>query len=427
MRLRDISIRSMRNLKQAKARTILTSLAIGVGAFTITLSLALGAGGRSYTDQIISANTDPQELVVTTQPSRNEQGPQKYSENSNGLFISAPIGSTGLLTEKDFNAIKDVNHVVSVLPNYNPQIKYITRPSQDKYLASISAFSPNVTLEYIAGSVGNVLEDDEIILTEDYVKALGFKDNYDAIGKNVQIVADKLSAPLTSPESKIFLYKVKAVSSASGLAFRAQNSLLVSNKSAKLLYDYVNNGTRGYNNFAVTSVRIDDTQNAQEVKDELEKMGYRAQTSADILGVVNTFINVLQGILLGFGALATLTSIFGIINTQYISVLERTQQIGLMKALGMRRRDVGRLFKIEAAWIGFLGASIGIVLAIISGTIANPFISRALDIGEINLLIFEPLSCLLVLLSLILISVSSGILPSRRAAGLNPIDALRTE
>lgn len=427
MRLRDISIRSMRNLKQAKARTILTSLAIGVGAFTITLSLALGAGGRSYTDQIISANTDPQELVVTTQPSRNEQGPQKYSENSNGLFISAPIGSTGLLTEKDFNMIKDVNHVVSVLPNYNPQIKYITRPNQDKYLASISAFSPNVTLEYTAGSVGNALEDNEIILTEDYVKALGFKDNYDAIGKNVQIAADKLSAPPTSPESKIFLYKVKAVSSASGLAFRAQNSLLVSNKSAKLLYDYINNGIRGYNNFAVTFVRIDDTQNAQEVKDELEKMGYRAQTSADILGVVNTFINVLQGILLGFGALATLTSIFGIINTQYISVLERTQQIGLMKALGMRRRDVGRLFKIEAAWIGFLGALIGIVLAIISGTIANPFISRALDIGEINLLIFEPLSCLLVLLSLILVSVSSGILPSRRAAGLNPIDALRTE
>jgi len=427
MRLRDISIRSMRSLKQAKARTVLTSLAIGVGAFTITLSLALGAGGRSYTDQIISANTDTRELVVTMKPSQDEQGPKKYSESGSGLSISAPIGSAELLKREDLNAIEAVDHVVSVSPNYNPQIKFITRPGQEKYLASISAFSPSVSLDYIAGSVENYLGDDEIILTEEYVKALGFKDNNDSIGKNVQITVDKLSAPLMSPESKTFVYKVKAVSSASGLAFRTQSSLLISEISAKSLYDYINTGTRNYDTFAVTSVRVDDAKNAQKVKDELTTMGYRAQTSADILGVVNTFINVLQGILLGFGALATLTSIFGIINTQYISVLERTQQIGLMKALGMRRIDVGRLFKIEAAWIGFLGATIGIVLAIVFGTIANPFISKALDIGEINLLIFEPISCLSVLFGLILVSVASGILPSRKAAGLNPIDALRTE
>lgn len=303
----------------------------------------------------------------------------------------------------------------------------MTRPNQEKYLASISAFSPSVTLNYMAGSVDDNLGDDEIILTEEYVKALNFKSSHDSIGKNVQITVDKLSAPLESPESKTFLYKVKAVSSASGLAFRAQSSLIVSEKSAKSLYDYINVGTRSYDNFAVASVRVDDALNAQTVKDELTKIGYRAQTSEDILGVVNTFINVLQGILLGFGALATITSIFGIINTQYISVLERTQQIGLMKALGMRRKDVGRLFKIEAAWIGFLGAAIGIIFAIISGTIANPFISEALGIGEISLLIFEPFSCLSVLLGLILVSVSSGILPSRKAARLNPIEALRTE
>ncbi len=427
MRIQSIIIRAGRSLKQAKARTILTSLAIGVGAFTITLSLAAGAGGRSYTDKIVKSNTDAKELTVTKAQPKSQQGPQKYSAITSNSIITNAIGSTVALNQVDINRIEKVVNVVSVSPNYNPQIKYITRLDQDKYLASISTFSPSVTLTYAAGSTNGDLADNDIILTEEYVNALGFKSNQDAIGKTVQIAADKLAAPITSPEMEVFSYTVKAVSSKSGLAFRAQSSLLVSNSSASALYDYININTRNYNNFMVAAVRVNDASNAGPVKIALEGMGYRAQTAADILGVVNTFINVLQGILLGFGALAILTSIFGIINTQYISVLERTQQIGLMKALGMRRRDVGRLFKIEAAWIGFLGGLIGSMLAIVAGTIANPLISKALDIGDIHLLIFDPISLIVVVIGLVLISVASGILPARKAAKLNPIEALRTE
>lgn len=426
MRINDIIRRSGRSLKQAKARTLLTSLAIGVGAFTITLSLAAGAGGRSYTTKIVNANTNQREIVVARAAENSQEGPKEYSANAN-ISSGSPFGESVPLNDEDIEKIKQVEGVESVSPSYMPNINYVTRPNQKQYEAQLSTFSPSVDLKYAAGAVEGELAVDEIVITEEYVGALGFEDNQDAIGKTISVVADKLSAPVSAPEAKSFPFTIKGVSDDSGLALRAQGSLLISNEAARTLYEYINKDTRAYGQYILASAIVESEDQAESVKQRLVDMGYEAQTAKDILGVVNTFINVLQGILLGFGALAVLTSVFGIINTQYISVLERTQQIGLMKALGMRRRDIGRLFKIEAAWIGFLGGIIGSGLAVAVGTVANPAISRALDIGDIHLLLFNPLNVGIVVLGLMLVSIGAGILPSRKAAKLDPVEALRTE
>ena len=128
-----------------------------------------------------------------------------------------------------------------------------------------------------------------------------------------------------------------------------------------------------------------------------------------------------------FGFIAVVASLFGIVNTMYISVLQRTREIGLMKALGMRRRDITRLFRFEAALLGLFGSLLGSLTAVAFGTLLNPIITRKLGLGSQHLLVFKPQQIVLLTVLLIIVATLAGLLPARKASRLNPIDALRTE
>lgn len=424
MRLRDVTRRAGRSLKNAKARTLLTSLAIGVGAFTITLSLAAGEGGKQYTEDIISSNTNVKELFV--QPKQDAAGdPSQPKEYSDSPAISYGGGfSLKLLEQTDIDKISTIDNVKSVTPVYNVTAKYVTREGEKKYQTSVEAYLSTITQEYAAGS-GKNLERNHVIIPDSYRKALGFDTAEAAIGQTVDVA---IAGTIPGSGEKLFPLEVVGVTKKSDLAaMGGQSGLQAASDTVKEMYKFSQQGTPIENAYVAATVLAESEASVDTIKTQINKLGYDAQTAEDLMSFIFQFINVLQGILIGFGALAVLTSVFGIINTQYISVLERTQQIGLMKALGMRRRDVGRLFKLEAAWIGFLGGAIGSGLAFAAGSAANPWISDTLTLGDTHLLIFQPWVFATVIIGLMLISVGAGILPARKAAKLDPIEALRTE
>lgn len=425
MKITDITRRAGRSLRNAKTRTLLTSLAIGVGAFTITLSLAAGTGGKQYAEDIVTSNTNVRELYV--QPKQENQGdPSQPKEYTDDPTISYGGGfSVKLLQQSDVDKIAAIDGVEDVTPIYNVTAKYVTREGQKRFQTGVDVFTASIKQEYVAGN-GSDVTGNNMIIPEAFSKALGFNDANAAIGQSVDVV---VAPTIPGVPDKTFSLKIVGVTKKSALASVGGAAGLQADRDVvRDMYEYNQQGTPIENAYMGATILAKNESDVKSLKDAINSKGYEAQTAEDLMGFIFQFINVLQGILIGFGALAVLTSVFGIINTQYISVLERTQQIGLMKALGMRRRDVGRLFKLEAAWIGFLGGAIGSGLAYIAGTAANPWIRDVLTLGDkTDLLIFQPWVFAAVILGLMLVSIGAGILPARKAAKLDPIEALRTE
>ncbi len=440
MKVVDIARRAGRSLRHAKIRTILTALAIGVGAFTLTLTLAASTGAKAFIDQVISDNFDPAELIVAKDKAvfganSGEQKPKEYDPNVGTSASNAgALIQISRLTQEDLDALRATKGIEYVREGVTVNAAYITRPDQKKFSAVLQAFSPSQQPETVAGSVPKSLAGNKILIPEAFVDPLGFESVEQAIGKTLQAAVRKSaqSPSSTAPELVTEEFTIAAVlkkptTSQPG----TELYLYIDNEDAVRLNDISTQGTPEYRKYASVYVRVsggEDSKVLTAVQDRLKEDGYVTLSAEETQKFLLQFISVLEGIVVGFAFLAVIASVFGVINTQYISVLERTQQIGLMKALGMSRRDVAWLFRFEAAWIGLLGGLLGAVLAVGLGTISNPWITEAIQLGAgNNLLIFQPKPIAAVVLGLMVVAVVAGILPARKAGRLDPVEALRTE
>lgn len=157
---------------------------------------------------------------------------------------------------------------------------------------------------------------------------------------------------------------------------------------------------------------------------EADKISY-----TDYIGLmmdsVTTIINAISYVLIGFVSISLIVSSIMIGIITYISVLERTKEIGILRAIGARKRDVSRVFNAETLIIGFAAGLIGIGITLLLNIPINLIIESAADIKSVSQLPLEG-GISLVVISMILTFIA-GLVPARIAAKKDPVIALRTE
>ncbi len=147
-----------------------------------------------------------------------------------------------------------------------------------------------------------------------------------------------------------------------------------------------------------------------------------AETISDMTG---TLLSTVSIVLIGFAAISLIVSTIMIAIITYVSVIERTKEIGILRSVGARKKDISRVFTAETLIIGFIAGTFGVALTYLLAIPINAVIANLTGIAGIAAL--NPLYAVLLIAGSMVLTLIAGFFPSRMAANKDPVEALRTE
>lgn len=433
MRLFDLIRTANHNLFRNKLRTFLTILAIFVGSLTIILNSAINTGVNAFIDEQIESIGGEDYLMITASGTMDTMmGGGAMSMGSSEPTEYRETQTITALNHDDVAKIKKLDGIVadSVQETRLVSVDYITAKNLDhKYQIQVARMLPGqFNIPTTAGRLPNPdAKDYEITLQSGYATALGFDSDEAAVGKQVTLVTEDL----VTKEPKKFNATVVGVA-APGVV--AMNESFISDNLEAAIYK---ENTKYYNDEQKSSVymlqaQFDNSKYTEaEIKQTLKDAGYTGITVGDMIGTVRSFFDIIMIVFMVFGAIALLAAAIGIINTLYMSVEERTREIGLDKALGMSSFKIFLSFAIEAILLGFWGSVFGVLASVGIGYVTNFYTHAPGGFLEVfptfELMKFTPENILPIIGIIMLIAFLAGTMPARKAAKKNPIDALRYE
>ncbi|MEE1071608.1 MAG: ATP-binding cassette domain-containing protein [Cellulosilyticum sp.] len=395
------------NMKQKLKRNILVALGVSIGIMSVVTMLALGNGIKSYFSNMIDSFMNP--LVVEVSMEQATIDPNDPMSAMTAIGMKEPFKEENLKELSEIKGVKEVEkgfQYITMTPSNS-----ISYGDTSCYLMGLTSMSSVLTEANLAeGKLPSA--ENEILINQSVYDELG----HDVLGQVVEVDALIDNQPIKGE------FVVSGVYTAGD-----HNALADTNHSIYVNYSAIESllAEQGHT-LEPTMVYLvaDDENTASQIKTTITDLGYGGSTQEMMGDQMLTMLNILTIVLAGIAGISLLVSSIMILVVLYISVVERTKEIGLLRAIGARSKDIKRIFVSEAFLIGITSGTIGLVTAYVVSIVVNYFSMQIFEMNVMNLTI--PYCVVGVLLSTI-VSMIAGLFPAQKAAKLDPVDSLRTE
>lgn len=404
----DVLKIASRMFKTRRMRTFLTILGIGIGIGAILFLVSLGYGLQKILVEEIATSDALLSLDVSTRDEilipLNKEALDKMSGLPEISYISPLVAIPGQVTLEDVTANTMIN---GIMPSY----------------FKLSGISTKVGQAFKEGEEENVL----ISLPLVRLLTLG-QTNGDEVTK------EKMESLLGKNVEIILLVTTKTVSGfeeTQTIEFPIKFTIggVIEDSAESLIYfpiSHIENA--GITNYQSAKIKVVNSAALEIVRAQAIDMGYIVAALSDTIEQANKVFQVLQIVLAMFGIVALIVSAIGMFNTMTIALLERTQEIGIMKSLGASNGNIWGLFLTESIIMGFLGGMAGIAIGYIGSEGFNLLVRiLASALGGKYVQLFErPWWFIITIVTFsTAVGLFTGLWPAKRAANIKILTALR--
>ena len=413
MNLWDVGGFAFDALKDRKLRSILTILMVAIGATLVTSLNGMNAGFNVFiTDQL--GTFAPNVLIISPSLGLSRQ-------------FGPPPSNPATMNELTVQTLSRIPGVDDVVPGYSGSVKLTAAgKSQNVVIAGVdqtklSRATPSLKI----AEGGIVFPTDQVGMTLGYDLAFPTAENvaFAQIGQTIRVEATFVESSSgrekTSVESRSFV--VRGIFESTGNTIN-DNSAFVSPRAADAM---LHRGGK-FDNLLVVSQTTDLNDDIESRIKEIYADKFQVASPRSVVRTIQQVLSGFQAFTLGIGAVSLIVAAVGIITTLFTSVMERTREIGTLKALGYNRRDILSLFSFESILIGVLGGTLGLLGGFVMGRVLVLAVRFSPNSPEIDA-VFLPHDLIAVWIIAVSLSTIAGLYPAWRASRLDPVVALRKE